>query len=494
MRIGRAAMLSMTVAAGLGVTCAAALWSAPASAAGSCKAPRVLVILDKSSSMLGEVGGKSKWQIAKDALSTVLNKHQANIEFGLMVFPDPKQCGPGAVKVKIGPLTAQAIMSKLATPPPDAGNWTPMAQSLDVAPSVKELQDAGYSKHVLLITDGWQWCSPYSATTRFLPVNSVASLEALGIKTHVVGFGDGVDALTLNKMAAAAKNTTSPTCNVAGSDATAANNCYYQANNPQQLLAALQKITSTITQEVCDGLDNDCKGGVDDGLTAPACINQQGVCQGATRSCGGVAGWSACGPAEYAGAAAGRGQTYQAEETACDGQDNDCDGATDEGCGTCEPGQSQACGGTGGCKGGVQKCVDGQWGPCEGATTPGPEVCDGLDNDCNNQIDEGVTRPCSTICGAGIESCNGGAWGGCTAPKPSTEICDGLDNDCDGVVDGERAACNNGQTCIAGVCKEPSAPINTSSGCDCRIGAPSGASLLGVLGLLLLLLWDRRRR
>jgi hypothetical protein len=29
------------------------------------------------------------------------------------------------------------------------------------------------------------------------------------------------------------------------------------------------------------------------------------------------------------------------------------------------------------------------WGPCEGDTTPVAEICDGLDNDCDNAVDEG---------------------------------------------------------------------------------------------------------
>jgi hypothetical protein len=46
------------------------------------------------------------------------------------------------------------------------------------------------------------------------------------------------------------------------------------------------------------------------------------------------------------------------------------------------------------------------------ACTPSPEVCDGVDNNCNGQVDEG------DVC--------------C---KPTAEVCDGKDNDCDGQVD-----------------------------------------------------------
>jgi MYXO-CTERM domain-containing protein len=46
------------------------------------------------------------------------------------------------------------------------------------------------------------------------------------------------------------------------------------------------------------------------------------------------------------------------------------------------------------CAAGVQRCVDGQVG-CEQLTQPGTEVCDGRDNDCNGATDEG------DVCGDG---------------------------------------------------------------------------------------------
>jgi subtilase family serine protease len=73
----------------------------------------------------------------------------------------------------------------------------------------------------------------------------------------------------------------------------------------------------------------------------------------------------------------------------CDGKDNDCDGAIDEGC-QCLNGSRRTCGiSTGECRQGTQTCREGRWGSCSGDRGPTLEVCDGKDNDCDGKTDEG---------------------------------------------------------------------------------------------------------
>lgn len=72
---------------------------------------------------------------------------------------------------------------------------------------------------------------------------------------------------------------------------------------------------------------------------------------------------------------------------------------------------------------------------CVGAVYPSNEACNYVDDDCDGNVDEDLYRPCSTACGAGIETCERGQWEGCTAPQPFPEICNAIDDDCDGVVD-----------------------------------------------------------
>jgi len=74
----------------------------------------------------------------------------------------------------------------------------------------------------------------------------------------------------------------------------------------------------------------------------------------------------------------------------------------------------------------------------------GTETCNGIDDNCDGVVDEicicnpGITRPCVAggVCAAGVETCtNGLVWSMCSIAAEPTDVCNGLDEDCDGRVD-----------------------------------------------------------
>jgi Notch-like protein len=206
------------------------------------------------------------------------------------------------------------------------------------------------------------------------------------------------------------------------------------------------------TDEVCDGQDNDCDGTADNGNPegGQACeTGLPGACGAGTSVCEG--GAVACAP--DSGAVA----------EVCDGQDNDCDGTVDNG----NPGGGGACntGMPGICSDGTTSCTGGAM-ECTPTTAAQAESCDGQDNDCNGAVDNGNPGgggACNTgqpgICAAGTQQCSGGGLS-CQQNQGAagSDTCgNGLDDNCNGSVD---EGCNN---CSHDYCVTGIALVN---GCD----------------------------
>ena len=212
----------------------------------------------------------------------------------------------------------------------------------------------------------------------------------------------------------------------------------------------------TPEMEVCDGLDNDCDGEVDEDQGTSHC--GLGICAHDEATC--VDGEpNECDPNEGAGM------------EVCNGLDDDCDGMIDDGLGD----QEVECG-LGQCEHTVSACDDGgnppACDPLEGASM---EVCDGIDNDCDGDTDEDLG---DLSCGVGqcahtLPACINGIPQTCDPyDGATTEECDGIDNDCDGLTDEDQGnwVCGSFDcqvsvpTCIDGVPQPPESCVPLPGG------------------------------
>ncbi|MCC6623099.1 MAG: hypothetical protein IT385_17710 [Deltaproteobacteria bacterium] len=199
--------------------------------------------------------------------------------------------------------------------------------------------------------------------------------------------------------------------------------------------------------ELCNGQDDDCDGDTDELADLTLECTARGVCADlelVSVSCDPTAAALVCELADPDGV------REPAGETRCNGLDDDCDGDTDEDLSPLggEP-LGGPCEGRGACAGpGVVVCAaDGVGVRCSANVTDALEVCNGEDDDCDGETDEALSEAPPSCASLGVCSdyaslpatCDAGAWRCEHEVDPAWErveaTCDRLDNDCDGDVD-----------------------------------------------------------
>jgi len=251
--------------------------------------------------------------------------------------------------------------------------------------------------------------------------------------------------------------------------------------------------------ELCDTLDNDCDGAIDEEFDLATDLEHCGAC-GNTCVFANAGASCAASTCAMGGCNTGfvdldadpsNGCEYRCTATGaetCNTVDDDCDGTIDEGfdlstdpmhCGVC----GRVCSflnAVGACApdmAGAPVCSIAMCMPgfsdidrdpttgCEYPCTPtgGADECDGVDDDCDGAIDEAdplVGSPCGSStgsCTVGVSSCQLGAVVCVGGIGPQPETCNGADDDCNGMADdgalpgvGDRCGATNVGRCEFG--------------------------------------------
>lgn len=275
------------------------------------------------------------------------------------------------------------------------------------------------------------------------------------------------------------------------------------------------------TAEVCNGIDDNCNGFIDENLPCQGCVPLPEVCDGKDNDCdgktdesddpnipgndglvdtGGSCG-SNIGRCTVGTAVCTNGKLDCSGDTGpftevCNGYDDDCDGVVDGMSRACYTGMPANTEDVGPCHGGTQMCTavvnsgTATWGMCQGQQLPTTEVCNGIDDDCNGTVDDGIKAPDGQdvgdeCCGknvsmaqCGVGACSKGTWvcaGNLVvcdnAGTFSNELCDNIDNDCNGEVDDI--------TNIGGDCEAPggcSGTLQCDSQAQALVCVPDGAT------------------
>ncbi|MDX2090618.1 MAG: MopE-related protein [Kofleriaceae bacterium] len=289
---------------------------------------------------------------------------------------------------------------------------TPLANSLqaveDYLTPIKACDLAstgGCRKYgVILLTDGAESCQGD-------PVAAAAALRMKGINTYVIGFSTlAGERAQLDDIAAA------------GGTGTA-----FVATDEDSLANTLATIvSSSIVFETCNSLDDDCDGRIDEDFPQKGAACDNGLL-GACRSTG-TLGCSMNG----AGLTCNISMTGPGSSPeVCNGIDDNCNGAIDDGI-SCTPG-----------------CVK----------SSDTDLCNGLDDDCDGAFEEDdpeVGQPCGTSnispCMFGTNACIGGDIVCVGELDPNPEVCNGLDDNCDGMPDVD-APCPSPTSCVEGGCR-----------------------------------------
>lgn len=197
----------------------AALIAALSAPAAAQERPDMIVVFDGSGSMWGQVAGRSKLELAREALSTVVSEVPGDSNIGMMLYGHRVrgQCSDIEMAVPVGP-ARQAVPAILARAQAlNPRGMTPLVDSvLQAAQSLRHTERAAT---VVLLTDGIETCGGDPCA-----LGRMLAEQGIDFTAHVVGFDLSLD--EQRQVACLAHET---------------GGMFLAANNAQELVAALSQ-------------------------------------------------------------------------------------------------------------------------------------------------------------------------------------------------------------------------------------------------------------
>jgi Ca-activated chloride channel family protein len=151
------------------------------SSASAQDSPAVMLVLDASGSMWGQIEGKAKIQIAREVIAELLQTWDGNTALGLTVYGHRRKgdCGDIEVLIPLGTGTADAVRVAVGSISPKGK--TPLSEAVRQAAVA-----VGYTEQpatVILVSDGIETCDADPCA-----VGAELGMTGVDFTAHVVGF------------------------------------------------------------------------------------------------------------------------------------------------------------------------------------------------------------------------------------------------------------------------------------------------------------------
>lgn len=210
--------------------------------------PNVLIVLDRSGSMVSNTvpgtGGQTRWAVAREAVSSLVETYGDGIRFGLALFPGTAQtcsqggqnCGPGNVFIDPAEGTAAEIQDFINSDDTTTCSYgTPIRAMMESLADYEGLEDPDRANYIVFVADGISQCSGGNQPGDPGPAVSALFDKSPSVRTFAIGFSGDVGSEELDDIAERG-----------GTARTDGPPFYYQADDADQLEAAFASIAGSV--------------------------------------------------------------------------------------------------------------------------------------------------------------------------------------------------------------------------------------------------------